>query len=50
MFKAQVNTIEAHSGNPRYHLALAQEHLGAYMVKKGFDTPEKQKSVKGGDL
>ena len=43
VFKAQINTIKANGGDPGYHLALAQEHLEAQLVSKGFDTPEKQK-------
>ena len=34
VFKAQVDTIEAHGGNPGYHGALLWERLNAYMVKK----------------
>ena len=47
VFKAQVDTIKAHGGNSGYQLALTQEHMEVYIVKKGFDTPKKQKSVKG---
>ena len=50
VFKAQIDTIEAHDGNPGYHSALAQEHLEVWLVSKGFDTPEKQKTVVGDDL
>ena len=34
VFKARVDTIKAHDGKPGYHLALAQEYLEAYRVKK----------------
>ena len=29
VFKAQIDTIEVHDGNPGYHLSLAQEHTEA---------------------
>ena len=50
VFKAHIDTIEAHDGNPGYHSALVQEHMEANMVDKRFDTPTKQKNLKGNDL
>ena len=38
VLKTQVDTIEAHDRNPRYHCALAREHVDAYTIKKGYDT------------
>ena len=40
VFKTQIDAIEAHDGNPGYHLVLAQEHLEAYMENKELDTRE----------
>ena len=50
VFKAQLDTTKAHGGNPGYHPALVQEHLEAQLVSKGYDTPEKQKTVVGNNL
>ena len=36
--KAQVDMIEAHSGNPKYHRVLYWEHCDAYVKSKGFNS------------
>ena len=41
IFKAQVDTIEAHGGNPGHHGAVYCKHYKAIMVSKGYNTKEK---------
>ena len=41
VFKAQIDTFEAHGGNPGYHGAVYREHYDALVLSKGFDTNEK---------
>ena len=44
VFKVQLDTIEAHGGNPVYHDAVYHEHYEAVTVSKGYDTKEKVKA------
>ena len=50
MFKAQVNTIEPHGGNPGYHGTVYRKHYKALMVSKGYDTKEKLDAVDKSEL
>ena len=50
VFKAQIDTIEAHGGNPGYHGAVYREHYDALMLSKGYDTKEKLDAVNGTEL
>ena len=43
VFKAQVDTIETHNGNPGYHGAVYQEHYKALTISKGYYTKDKEK-------
>ena len=52
VFKAQVDTINAHGGNAGYHPEIYQLHLAALQVKKGINaaawdatTPEDKKTA-----
>ena len=45
VFKAQIDTIEAHGGNPGYHGAVYHEHCDALVLSKGCDTKEKLDAV-----
>ena len=45
VFKAQVDIVEAHGGNPGYHGAVYREHYEALTASKGCDTKEKLDSV-----
>ena len=41
VFKAQIDTIEAHGGNIGYHGAVYCEHYDALTLSKGYDMKEK---------
>ena len=41
VLKVQVDTIEAHVGNPGYHNVVYREHYEALTISKGYDTKEK---------
>jgi hypothetical protein len=45
VFKGQVDTIEAHGGNPGYHGALYQEHYETLTKSIGYDTKAKLDAV-----
>ena len=45
VFKAQVDTIEAHGGNPGYHGAVYREHYEALTRSKGYNNKEKLDTV-----
>ena len=45
VFKAQVDTIEAHGGNPGYHGTVYQEHYNALTVSKGCNAAKKLAAV-----
>ena len=45
VFKAQVDTIEAHGGTPGYHGAVYREHYEALTISKGYDPKEKLDAV-----
>ena len=49
MFKAQIDTIEAHGGNPGYCSALAQEHLEVQLVSNWVRHSRETKTVVGED-
>ena len=49
MFKAQIDTIEAHGGNPGYCSALAQEHLEVQLVSNWVRHSRETKTVVGDD-
>ena len=48
--KAQVDTIEAHVGNPGYQGAVYCEHYEALTVSKGYNTKENLDVVDGAEL
>ena len=50
VFKAQIDTIEAHGGNPGYHGAVYREHYDALVLSKGYDTKEKLDAVDENEL
>ena len=43
VFKAQVDMIKAHGGNPGYHGAVYQDHYKALTISKGYYTKDKEK-------
>ena len=50
VFKAQVDTVEAHGGNPGYHRAVYQTLVDAYAKENDYDTTERLKTLKGEEL
>ena len=38
VFKAQIDTISAHGGNPGYHSGLVEGHPEAQLISNGYDT------------
>ena len=50
VFKAQVNTIEAHGGNPGYHGVVYCEHYEALTIGKDYDSKEKLDAVEDAEI
>ena len=50
VFKAQVDTIKAHSGNPGYHGAVYCEHCKALAISKGYNTKEMLDAVGNAEI
>ena len=50
VFKAQVNMIKWHVGNPGYHGTAYLEHYDAITVRKGYDIKEKMDAVDATDI